>query len=121
MTETPLSEVDTVRLLISDTDPEQELLNEAQIVRLIQLEDGNLKLAAAQALDAIASSEALVAKKITKEGLTTDGPAVAKALREHAALLRTQAADAADLEDGGAFEVADVVGTGSTPELTSWW
>lgn len=46
------------------------------------------RLAAAMALDAIASSQALILKKIEMLDLKTDGPAVAKALREHAATLR---------------------------------
>jgi hypothetical protein len=122
VTEIPLTAVDTVRLLIADTDPNTQLLDDAKIAALLELESYNLKLAAAQGLDTIASSEALVAKKITKEGLTTDGPAVAKALREHAAQLRGQAAATADADDLGAFEIVDVVGQGSSPELTApWW
>lgn len=46
------------------------------------------RLAAAMALDAIASSQALILKRIEMLDLKTDGPAVAKALREHAAALR---------------------------------
>lgn len=46
------------------------------------------RLAAAMALDAMASSQALLLKKINLLDLKTDGPAVAKALREHAAALR---------------------------------
>lgn len=46
------------------------------------------RLVAAMALDAIASSQALILKRIELLDLKTDGPAVAKALREHAASLR---------------------------------
>lgn len=65
-----------------------------------------LKRAAADALDAIASSEALVSKKIrTQAGVSTDGPAVAAALRAHAASLRAQADDVDDADD--AIEVLE--------------
>jgi hypothetical protein len=67
-----------------------------------------LKRAAADALDAIASSEALVSKKIrTQAGVSTDGPAVAAALRAHAKELRAQAAELDDDGDDVAFEVAE--------------
>lgn len=46
------------------------------------------RLAAAMALDAIASSQVLILKKIEILDTKTDGPAVAKALREHAQTLR---------------------------------
>lgn len=46
------------------------------------------RLASAMALDAIASSQALILKHIDLLDLKTDGPAVAKALRAHAESLR---------------------------------
>ena len=70
------------------------LLSDADLATLLTLEANDDRLAAAQALDIIASSEALVAKKIKLLDLETDGPAVAKALREHAQRLRDQAAAA---------------------------
>jgi phage terminase large subunit-like protein len=56
----------------------------------IEGEDSDIRLVAADALDAIASSQALIQKKIKLLDLSTDGPALAKALREHAIMLRKQ-------------------------------
>ncbi len=48
----------------------------------------DIRLAAADCLDAIASNQALVLKMIHNMDLETDGPAVAKSLRDHADTLR---------------------------------
>lgn len=85
------------------------ILSNSQIQTIIDMES-SVKLAAAQALDVIASNEALVQKKIKLLDVQTDGPAVAKALRDHAALLRKQAADETALEDAdNAFDIAEMV------------
>lgn len=114
------ADIATVRLLIADTasDAAKQILTNDQIGSFLTLEDDNIKLAAAQALDAIASSEALVSKKIRTQDLSTDGPAVAKALREHAVLLRAQAYDG----DEGYVEIVDLTGGACAPELApgSW-
>ena len=81
----------------------------------------NVRLAAADALEAIAVSEVLVSKKIRTNDLTTDGPAVSAELRALAKQLRDRAEreiDAADAYDG-----FDLVGTLPScacgrPELT---
>lgn len=67
--------------------------------------DRMLWRAAADVLDAMATSEVLLAKKIRTQDLSTDGPAVAADLRKQAAVLRgkADAADAAD--DEGFFEI----------------
>lgn len=54
----------------------------------------SIRLAAASALDAIASSQALIQKRLNILDLKTDGPAVADALRKHAVSLRSQVFDA---------------------------
>lgn len=86
------------------------LLSDATLAELLTLEGNDHRLAAAQALDIMASSEAIISKKIKLLGadLETDGPAVAKALREHAQRLRDQvAAGAGDV--GGQFDVIEQV------------
>lgn len=95
-----------VRLLIADTDPDNELLSDDDVLDFIALE-GHVKLAAASALDAIASSEALVSKVIRTQDLSTDGAKTADALRKHAASLRAQVdAERAELDDAdSAFAV----------------
>jgi hypothetical protein len=82
------------------------ILSDANYATLQGLYPDTLRAAAA-ALDTIASNEALVQKKIRSLDLQTDGPAVAKELRAHAAELRRQAEE----EDtaAGDFEVAEMV------------
>lgn len=50
--------------------------------------DEQVRLAAADCLDAVATSQALIQKRIKLLDLETDGPALAKSLRDHAAALR---------------------------------
>jgi hypothetical protein len=99
-----------VRLLCQDTDPANPYFLDDEIEAFLTLEDGDVRLAAASALDAIASSETLILKKISQLGgaLVTDGPAVAKALRDHAKALRDQVAAnlAGDVE--GLFDWAEM-------------
>lgn len=73
-------------------------------------ENGDVaRLAAADALDAIASSEALVQKVIKTLDFSTDGAAVANSLRAHAKALRDQDAVLVAAEDQGAFDWAEMV------------
>ncbi|UAV84837.1 hypothetical protein BV113_00430 [Glutamicibacter phage BIM BV-113] len=105
---TPIKQV---RVLIADmgTPP---LLDDQTLQTYLELqgwEDGArwaVKRAAADALEAIAVSEVLISKKIRTQDLTTDGPAVAEALRKLAAGLREQAEDE-DPDFGGSFEIID--------------
>lgn len=108
------------RLYAGDIDTTAPLLTDLQYQDLLTAEGDVPKLAAAQALDIIASSEALVSKKIRTQDLSTDGPAVAASLRANAAELRRQAtaeAEAADV-DGVFFDVVDH-GSTSRPEHTA--
>ncbi|MER7213210.1 hypothetical protein ABT340_39620 [Streptosporangium sp. NPDC000239] len=99
------TDVGKVRLLIADTDPATQLLNDPQIEGFLEME-GNVKLAAAQALDSIASSEALVSKVISMNGLSINGPAVASELRARATGLREQVAEGLG-DDSVGFDVVD--------------
>lgn len=56
--------------------------------------------ASADVLDAMATTESLLSKKLTTQDLSTDGPAVAADLRKRAAQLRSEA-DAQDVADAG--------------------
>lgn len=78
-------------------------LTDEAIETYLELESDDLRLAAALALDAMASSEAIIQKKIKSLDLQTDGPAVANALRKHAETLRDEAADPS------AWEIADQI------------
>ncbi|MDF5758611.1 hypothetical protein [Spongiactinospora sp. TRM90649] len=95
-----------LRLLIADTDPSARIFRVDELDDFLALE-GSVKLAAAQALDVIASSEALVSKKIrTQEGMQTDGPAVAAELRARAMELRRQATEG-EGDDSVGFDIVD--------------
>ena len=85
-----MSDVAYVRLLIGD--PSGDVVTDEDITVMLTYE-GHPKLAAAQLIDRIAGSELLLSKKIRTQDLSTDGPAVAKELRELAAALRRQYAE----------------------------
>lgn len=97
--------VGMVRLLISDVDEQNLILTDDQVNGYLAIESGLVKRAAATALDAIASSEALVSKVITTQDLQTNGPQVAAALRAHAANLRAQSDS--DADDTWGWEIID--------------
>lgn len=82
-----------VRLLIADVsdDATRRILADEDITDFLELNAGNVRLAAADALDSIATSEVLVAKVIRTQDLATDGAKVAQTLQSRAASLRTQA------------------------------
>lgn len=93
-----------VRLIITDTDSAYPLFQDEEVDAYLALKGGSILLAAASALDTIASSEALILKKIRLLDVTTDGPAVAKALRDHADKLREESITA---DGDGAFDIAE--------------
>jgi len=103
----PTTDAGWVRLLISDTDVDPEanaIFQDAEIDTFLTREGGNAKLAAAQALDTIASNEALVSKKIRTQDLATDGPAVAAELRARAKELRREVEEG---DDGSGIDIVD--------------
>jgi len=77
-------------------------LSDADITAMLTLEGNVDKLAAAQALGIIASSEVLIQKVITILDLKTEGDRVAKELRARAEQLK------AEVMDDGAFGWAEV-------------
>ena len=102
-----------VRLLINDTSS-SPVFEDPEIAAFLTLEGDSVKLAAATALDTIADDEALTAKVISAEGLSTNGAAVAAVLHARAKTLREQAV----AEDDTVFEIYGP--TVVAPELTSW-
>lgn len=95
-----------VRLITTDTDQDNAIFEDDEIDSFLALKGGSILLAAATALDTIASSEALITKKIQVLDVQTDGPAVARSLRDHAKSLRDQF-NQDDIV--GAFDIAEVV------------
>lgn len=91
--------------LLSDphdiTVPDSYLFGDATLERYLLIESGNVKRAAADACEALGSSELLILKKITSDDLATDGPNVAKEYGAKATRLRTQADNDDDRADEG--------------------
>lgn len=83
------------------------LLSDDDIDAILGFNADNIRRSAADALDTIASSEALIQKRIELLDLKTDGPAVANALRQHARNLREMEADLAE-EDDDLFDYAEM-------------
>lgn len=101
-----------VRLLITDVQEANPLFQDAEIDAFLAL-NTSVRLAAAAALEVIAASEVLVLKKIVNLDLETDGPAVARELRELAKQLRAQDASI------GAFDIAEQIHDDFT--LREYW
>lgn len=114
---TDYSDLELVRLLLNDVDDARQVFTDAEIAAFLALEGGNVKRAAAQAIDTNADNEALASKVIRTQDLSTDGASVARVLRERARSLREQADRDADAAGAGYFEVIDP-DAGGAPELT---
>jgi hypothetical protein len=115
----PSTAVGMVRLLITDVDPASALFTDEQIEAFLTAEGDSAKRAAASLLMVIARSEVLLAKKITTQDLSTDGPAVAKELRASAAELKAEAAAEEAAADSDAYGL-DVVPLWSFDEPVPW-
>ena len=112
---------DQVRLLIADTDLDTQLFTTLQIQAFLDLNADAVRLAAADALDTIATSELLVSKVIKTQDLATDGAKVAAELRARAKQLRDQvAATATAAADGFFFDSVDPFGGAGVPELSEY-
>ena len=96
--------VGRVRLLIADLDESAFLLTNEVVDAYLSLHEENVYRAAADAMDAMATSDVLLSRKIRTQDLQTDGPAVATDLRKRAAELRARA----DADDAKAAETDDV-------------
>ena len=106
-----------VRLLCTDRDPDYEIFSDEEIGVFLDLNGQDVRLAAADALDQIAASQALILKYIEVNGLKTNGQAVANALHQQAESLRAQAAAAAAEDD----EYVDIIpGPSSLIAPDSW-
>lgn len=103
-------DVGVVRLLITDTAQAEPIFQDEEIQTFLNLENGDLKMGAAQALDAIATSEALTQKVIRILDLTTNGAALSQTLRAHAKDLRDQVRrNLEDAQAGTDFDWAEMV------------
>jgi len=113
----PGTPIGLVRLLCTDRDPDNEIFSDEEIAVFLDLNNGNVRLAAADALDQIATSQALILKYIEVNGLKTNGQAVANALHQQAESLRARAAVEAAEDD----EYIDIIpGPDSIIAPDSW-
>jgi hypothetical protein len=101
------TDVGKIRLLIPDRTTATAFFTDEELTAMLSLE-GDVRRAAALALETMASDEAYVQKVIKVLDLQTNGAATAKELRERAAALRAQAAEAELASDPG-FDVAEMV------------
>lgn len=93
-----------VRLLIPDTaqdENDEYIFTDGQIAAFLSIYKDNIKRAAAQALDVLATDTALLLKVVRTDDLQVDGVKVAAELRARAKSLREDA-DADDYEDAAA-------------------
>lgn len=99
--------VQQVRLLIADLDEgENQIFSDDQLKGFLSITLDSVLRAAADALDAIATSEALISKVISTQDRSSDGRAVADALRKHSAALRQRAKEEEDTENDEPFFIA---------------
>jgi len=117
MTYDPSTPAGQVRLLLNDVDPDDEVFTDVEIAAFLLMENGAVKLAAAQAIDTNADNEALASKVLRSQDVATDGAKLADALRKRAQALRDQ--HYTELEDDGSFDI--IPGDGEGPaELAPW-
>lgn len=111
----PSTSIGRARLFMTDLVEASSYFTDAQVQAYLDINGGNVVLAAAMGLETLAANEALVSKKIRTLDLQTDGPAVADALRALAKSLRERANDL-DPETGDLFAMSVVDWNPS-----SWW
>lgn len=90
-----------VRLLISDvggSGGSDYIFDDDEIDGFLGIRGGSVYGASADALRSMAANEAMVSKRITYLGLSTDGPSVAAQLRLTAADFDTKADEEGDID-----------------------
>ncbi len=108
----PTADRGKVRLLIFDTDEENhenQIFTDVEIDALLTMGGSDIRLAAAQGLDIMASREVMIQKVIkTQDGFQTDGAKVSAELRARAKELRVQVEENIG-DPAGLFEIAEWV------------
>jgi hypothetical protein len=107
-----------MRMIIQDKDEQNVFFQDEELQAFLDMAS-DVRRAAADALESMASNQAMVLKVVRTLSLSTDGAATARALREHAKSLRDQA-DLADAGDGGLFEIAEFAGDVFTQRERVW-
>jgi hypothetical protein len=102
------TDIGKVRMLIPDRDEPNAIFQDDEIQAFLDLNDASVKRAAAEALETIASDQALTLKVISTLDLTTNGASLSSALLERAKVLRTAADLAEEGEDDVLFDYAEI-------------
>ena len=89
ITTDPTTDIGKMRIITGDKYEEALFMEDEEVEVFLDLYD-DIRMAAAEMLQSMASMEAVIQKQITHLDLSTNGPAVAKALREHAQRLRDE-------------------------------
>lgn len=98
-----------VRLLIPDRDSTEPFFQDAEVDAFLALEGGVVRRATALALETMASDQAMTLKAVRLLDITTDGAKVSDALLKRATSLREQADRDEMAEEGGLFDIAEMV------------
>ena len=102
-------DVGKVRLLIPDRNQEEAFFEDEEIEALLGMEGNVVKRAAALGLETMASDQVMVLKVMKLLDVSTDGVKVSEGLLARASRLREQAERDEQAEEGGAFDVAELV------------
>lgn len=104
----PTSDIGKVRMLVPDRVEANAVFTDEEIEAYLSMNDSNVRRAAAEMLETIASDEAMTLKVISTLDLTTNGASTSEAILARAKLLREQADRDDDAEDGGGFDYAEL-------------
>jgi hypothetical protein len=101
----PSTSLGRVRMLCTDRDETNPIFQDAEIEAFLGIEGNSVRLAAALALETIASDQVLVLKVVKTLDTQTDGAKVSDALLKRAAGLR----EAENNDPSGSFDIAENV------------
>ena len=102
------TDIGKVRMLIPDRDEGNAIFQDSEIQAYLDLNDSSVKRATAEALETIASDQALTLKVISTLDLSTNGASVSDALMRRAEKLRAVAEDE-DAGNGALFDYGEMV------------
>lgn len=104
----PTTDIGKVRMLIPDRVEDSPIFQDEEIDAYLSMNDSNVRRAAAEALETIASDEVMTLKVMSTLDLTTNGASVSSALLERAKVLRAKADDDDNANEGGGFDYAEM-------------
>lgn len=102
------TDIGKARMLIPDRVDADAVFTDEEIAAYLSMNDSNIRRAAADALETIASDEAMTLKVVSTLDLSTNGASTSDAILARAKLLRQQADDADAGEEGGSLDYAEM-------------